>query len=87
MVPLGVEGNEPAAKAYCKVTAHEKAAMVEAILQQKVGANARNLKQFSELQKAKRARRGRRSTGNEDYASQKGKNSQRSTSQVEESLC
>ena len=41
-------GNEPASKAYCKVTPHEEATIIEAILQQKVGANAKNFKQYAE---------------------------------------
>ena len=53
MAPLGVEANEPAVKAYCKISSQEKATMIEAILQQKVGANAKNFKQFAEFQRAK----------------------------------
>ena len=40
LAPLGIEGNEPAVKAYCKITSQEKATIIEAIMQQKVGANA-----------------------------------------------
>ena len=46
LAPLGIEGNEPAIKAYCKITPEEKQIIIEAILQQKVGANAKNFKQF-----------------------------------------
>ena len=53
MVPLGIEGNELVVKAYCKITPQEKVRIIEAIMQQKVGANAKHLKQFTEFQKAK----------------------------------
>ena len=48
LAPLGIEGNEPAAKAYCKVTPQEGDRIIEAILKQKVGANAKNLKQYAD---------------------------------------
>ena len=48
LAPLGVEGNEPAIKAYCKTTPKEQQAIIEAILQQKVGVNAKSLKQYAE---------------------------------------
>ena len=53
MAPLGIQGNEPAAKAYCKVTPQERATITEAILQQKVGANAKKTKQYAEFREAK----------------------------------
>ena len=54
LAPLGIEENEPAATAYCKVTPEEEATIIEAILQQKVGANAKNFKQYADFQEAKK---------------------------------
>ena len=49
LAPLGIEGNEPAAKAYCKVTTQEGDRIIEAILKQRVGATAKNLKQHADF--------------------------------------
>ena len=54
LAPLGIEGNEPAAKAYCKVTPQEGDRIIEAILKQKVGANAKNLKQYADYKERKK---------------------------------
>ena len=55
LAPLGIQGKEAAAKAYCycKVTPQERSTITEAILQQKVGANAKQIKQYAEYREAK----------------------------------
>ena len=45
---LGIIGNQPAMAAMCKLDQHEKLVIAEAILQQKVGANAKAAKQYHE---------------------------------------
>ena len=52
---LGITGNQPAIAALCKFEPHEKLKIAEAILQQKVGANAKSAKLY--LEHAEREKR------------------------------
>ena len=52
LAPLGIGGNQPAIAAYCKTSREEQATIAEALLQQKVGAN------IKEIRKAREHRRG-----------------------------
>ena len=52
LAPLGITGNQPAIAAFCKIDEMERRTIIEAILQQKVGANPK-------LQKAHIEFRGR----------------------------
>ena len=48
MVPLGIHGNQPAIAVYCQTTEEEQGRLVEAFLQQKIGATSKMLKMIRE---------------------------------------
>lgn len=56
LAQLGVTGNQPAIAAYCKITEEETHTIEEAIMQQKIGSNGKNLKAYEE-QKARTKQR------------------------------
>ena len=49
LAPLGITGNQPAIAAFCKIDMMEKKTTIEAILQQKIGANPKTQKAHSEF--------------------------------------
>ena len=48
LVPLGIHGNQPAIAVYCQTTEEEQGRLVEALLQQKIGATSIMLKKIRE---------------------------------------
>jgi len=51
LAPLGIGGNQPAIAAYCKTSREEQATIAEALLQQKVGANIKEIRKAKEHRK------------------------------------
>ena len=48
LVPLGIHGNLPAIAAYCQTTEEEQGKILEALLQQKMGAASKTFKKVQE---------------------------------------
>jgi predicted metal-binding protein len=63
LAKLGATGHQPAFAAYCKTNLEEKQAVTEAILGQKVGANVKAMKNYTEFrQRAREAEQPSRDT-------------------------
>ena len=71
LAKLGIQGHQPAIKAFCQISEEEKESIVQSLLQQKVGSNPKSNKAYREFAKRKKEQEEGRAEGEGDASREK----------------